>query len=281
MYYLAAGGRIAPGASAGNLTADSVSLSHGTLEIALNGSTPGAGYDQLTSSGPVLLGGTLELSADFLPDPGTSFVILNNTGIDSVAGSFAELPEGTTFTAEESLFDITYAGGDGNDVVTLQQALLPTLIIVPGLPGRSGPLVDTGQPGVCVAGDFEHIADHLDELTQRFEQPGDVVVDTQALPPPQTISLIPVQDSRPRTPRAEFRSSQESAVITAWPGHPRRVVVREIAGGSRHHEIPDVGPTVGEQGFRILDPDGLAGGHRNSQVDCARGVADHGDGSQF
>lgn len=110
-------GTIRPGASPGNLSASSVLLPLGALEMELNGLVPGAEYDQLTSSGSVTLGGTLQVSLGFTPAVGSSFTILNKTGAGAITGTFNGLAEGATFSAGGLPFQITYTGGDGNDVV--------------------------------------------------------------------------------------------------------------------------------------------------------------------
>ena len=116
-------GQVSPGASPGNLTAGgSVLLSSGALSIELNGLTPGTGYDRLTTGGTVTLGGTLNLSLGFTPAPGDTFTILNKTGAGPISGTFAGLAEGATFAAGGLLFQITYAGGNGNNVVLTRAA---------------------------------------------------------------------------------------------------------------------------------------------------------------
>ena len=48
---------------------------------------------------------------------GNTFTILTNDGLDPIRGEFAGLPEGTFFFRGKLKFQITYKGGDGNDVV--------------------------------------------------------------------------------------------------------------------------------------------------------------------
>jgi len=130
--FVADTGQLAPGLSPGRLTTSNLTFyPTSTYRVELNGSTPGTGYDQLKVNGDVDLGGgVLEVTLEFNPVGGESFTIIDNDGSDAVAGSFDGLPEGVSFMADGSLFDITYAGGDGNDVViTLLQALQPTLTI--------------------------------------------------------------------------------------------------------------------------------------------------------
>ncbi len=61
------------------------------------------------------------LGAGYTPTPGDSFTIINNEGANSVAGTFTNLPEGgllaVTSGPNTYFFQVSYVGGDGNDVV--------------------------------------------------------------------------------------------------------------------------------------------------------------------
>jgi autotransporter-associated beta strand protein len=96
----------------------------GTLSVELNGTAPGSQYDVLSVHGTVSLGGTLNVAVGFAPPAGTQFMIINNDSVDPVIGAFAGLPEGAMVFAGTQAFRITYAGGDGNDVVLT--AIVPT-----------------------------------------------------------------------------------------------------------------------------------------------------------
>jgi autotransporter-associated beta strand protein len=124
-----AGASIAPGASPGILTLNgNATFSGGTLALEVFGVGASAdklmvnGTVSLTSSSPI----TIDLGAFDPADFVDSFVIVDNDGsdpVDTTAGLFTfnsiPLSEGTTFTAGVQLFQITYAGGTGNDVVLL------------------------------------------------------------------------------------------------------------------------------------------------------------------
>ncbi|MGI8639410.1 MAG: FG-GAP-like repeat-containing protein [Pyrinomonadaceae bacterium] len=102
----------------GNLSLNPTSF----VFIKIGGTMPGSsGYDQIKVNGTVNLNGALlELVPleDFRPAIGNSLTIINNDGTDAVVGTFADLPEGATFSSSFGLaFRITYRGGDGNDVV--------------------------------------------------------------------------------------------------------------------------------------------------------------------
>src|SRR5262249_1450636 len=114
-----AGGTLNPGDSPGILNTGNVPWFSGSASTAeLNGTTPGVGYDQVNAVGTVRLGGAaLNVTLGFTPQVGDSFTLINNDGTDPVNGTFAGLAEGATFMVGTVTFQITYAGGTGNDVV--------------------------------------------------------------------------------------------------------------------------------------------------------------------
>ena len=48
---------------------------------------------------------------------GETFLIIDNDGSDPIQGTFNGLAEGTIFLADNHLFQISYQGGTGNDLV--------------------------------------------------------------------------------------------------------------------------------------------------------------------
>ena len=92
---------------------------------------PAAAFDIGFGSGalleaPIQVGGDVHLdgatlsatfAAGFVPVPGDSYRIIDNSSADPVDGTFNGLPEGSTVTIGGSMFRLSYAGGDGNDVV--------------------------------------------------------------------------------------------------------------------------------------------------------------------
>lgn len=83
-------------------------------------------YGQLNSSGALSIAGvTLSLSWFFTSSSGNTFTIINKTGAGAVTGTFAGLAEGATFTSNGRMYQITYVGGDGNDVVLADVTPLP------------------------------------------------------------------------------------------------------------------------------------------------------------
>jgi hypothetical protein len=121
------GGQFQPGYSFGvgqmtvlsNFTANSSS----TLSFRLAGTSPGTDYDQLlftsTNGAAVSLGNAqLQLQPSGTPIPGSTFTIIDMAGTQNkVTGTFAGWPEGSQQFVGNAFYRITYAGGDGNDVV--------------------------------------------------------------------------------------------------------------------------------------------------------------------
>ncbi len=102
----------------------------GTYVCKISGNTPGAnGHDQLNVTGTVMLDGSrlilLPLN-NFRPAIGDRLVIIKNDGIDPIQGTFQNLPEGARFAGPLNMsFQITYHGGDGNDVAVTRVGRAP------------------------------------------------------------------------------------------------------------------------------------------------------------
>ncbi len=60
--------------------------------------------------------------------PNASFLIMDNTGTSPVNGIFKDLPELARLTAGNYSYLITYKGGDGNDVVLMEETAVPVII---------------------------------------------------------------------------------------------------------------------------------------------------------
>ena len=75
-------------------------------------------------------GVTIESGAQFNFTPvankrltaGTVFTAIRNTSANPISGTFANLPNGSTFTVGRNNYQVSYSGGDGNDL---------TLTVVP------------------------------------------------------------------------------------------------------------------------------------------------------
>jgi fibronectin-binding autotransporter adhesin len=189
-----AGGTVAPGASAGTLSAGQVAFAAGaTFAVEIGGAAAGQ-FDQLEVDGRIELGGaTLDVAFinGFAPGSGDSFTIIDNDVAFAVVGTFAGLAEGAVFDVAGTSFAVTYAGGDGNDVVL-------TALNNPPLPALGDVLWrhDNGTVATAVAelvavsanfaivgtGDFDRDGDsdilwrHIDGLTVTWElQDGELV----------------------------------------------------------------------------------------------------------
>ncbi|WP_442506611.1 Calx-beta domain-containing protein [Novipirellula sp. SH528] len=86
----------------------------------------GSDFDLLIdgTSDRLAVTGTVNLAADLLvslgttaPGVGDQFVIISNDGTDPVTGTFTGLPQDSQFEVDTTTFQISYTGGDGNDVV--------------------------------------------------------------------------------------------------------------------------------------------------------------------
>lgn len=115
------GAILRPGNNAPGILSASGSVSFsskGIFTVDLNGVTLGSGYSQLTVSSTLdLTGADLVVNTNFTPAIGSQFIIINETGEGFATGTFNGLPEGATVTSGNTTYQITYRGGDGNDVV--------------------------------------------------------------------------------------------------------------------------------------------------------------------
>jgi hypothetical protein len=76
----------------------------------------------VSTSGTAAFAGNLVVTSTVVPSVGTAFDIFTNQGGAAVSGTFANLPEGGTFTVKVGsttmTFHITYKGGKkGHDIV--------------------------------------------------------------------------------------------------------------------------------------------------------------------
>ena len=113
---IASGGVIAPGHSPGTIATLNIEwVEGGTYEFEIGKDAA----DKIVAVGTVTLGnGTLtpKIYDGAKPTAGTKYVIIDNDGSDAVVGTFKNLPEGATFTADGYIYQVSYVGGDGNDV---------------------------------------------------------------------------------------------------------------------------------------------------------------------
>lgn len=123
------GGTVSPGNGQGTLThAGNLTLGPGST-LALDFASA-AGADQLVVNGSIALTGPVQLVlAPVFHGPTATFTVLANDGADAItttpsalfAATNELLQEGETFSAAGRTWQISYTGGDGNDVtLTLQ-----------------------------------------------------------------------------------------------------------------------------------------------------------------
>jgi autotransporter-associated beta strand protein len=121
-------GTLSPGKAGTTSTLSTGNLDLGgtaKLLVQLDGGTAGTGYDVVHVVGTVTLSGILQVSRGFSPAVGDHFIIIDNDGADPVSGTFAGIPNGGAYTADNLTMDVSYDGGDGNDVVLTITAVGP------------------------------------------------------------------------------------------------------------------------------------------------------------
>ncbi|TAL15282.1 hypothetical protein EPN95_00110 [Patescibacteria group bacterium] len=124
------GGTVSPGNSPGTLTTlQTLSLNPGAIyqaellnassydQLAVGAQYTGSGHAVTLGSGTNLPTLNLVLYSGYSIKKGDSFKIIDNKSATTVSGTFAGLAEGTQFVVSGITFNITYVGGDGNDVV--------------------------------------------------------------------------------------------------------------------------------------------------------------------
>jgi fibronectin-binding autotransporter adhesin len=114
---------VSPGLSSGLtgvLQANNVSLSSSfTADLAGNTAGEGAGqHDQLQVHGTVQVGGNLavNVASGYTPPLNQEYVLIDNDGADAISGTFTGLSEGSLLVVGTYVFEVSYQGGDGNDV---------------------------------------------------------------------------------------------------------------------------------------------------------------------
>ncbi len=168
------GGTVAPGgitpatrfgilSFGGNL----LPVAQSTFSFEIGGTTPGTGHDQIfigSFGSNVDLNSAalvIELANNFSPTPGQTFRLINKSTVGPTLRNFAGKPEGSSFQTAGFNWTITYAGGDGNDVIlTAGTPLAPAAplafsgapVIQPanGVDGARITTAVTGPPGALV-----------------------------------------------------------------------------------------------------------------------------------
>jgi autotransporter-associated beta strand protein len=122
-----AGAVLAPGkfraGKTGTLTIQSTLTfnSDATYEAGLN--TNDAIADQVVANGVIISGAQFSLvdRGSFALTQGTVFTVIDNRSGTPIAGAFANLADGSTFTKHGNTFQVSYEGGDGNDLTLTVQ----------------------------------------------------------------------------------------------------------------------------------------------------------------
>lgn len=133
---------VKPTKSGVDATVSTLSLP-GELSVDIAGPAADVQYARLNVSGSVnLVGASLAVNLGYTPAPGQQFTIIENDGNpDPVLGTFTGKPEGSTFTVGAQSLQISYAGGDGNDVVLIALPTAPTPTVSATLDGAGNLLI--------------------------------------------------------------------------------------------------------------------------------------------
>ena len=89
------------------------------------GLTPHPKADQVSANGVTIQSAAklaLRTKGTQTVASGTTFTVISNTATTPISGTFANLADGSTFIAGNNTFQVSYEGGDGNDL---------TLTVVP------------------------------------------------------------------------------------------------------------------------------------------------------
>lgn len=125
------GGRISPGNSntgIGALTTGNLDISSGIFEANIDGATTDL-HDQIIVNGTVSLSNAiLQTIGGFTPQLGDEIILIANDGTDAVNNTFLDRPEGSAVIIGFFAGNITYMGGDGNDVSIIADFTDPTAI---------------------------------------------------------------------------------------------------------------------------------------------------------
>jgi hypothetical protein len=109
------GGTLRVNVAASALRAASLSVAAGAGMVAQLGATTAG---RIEVSGPVSIDGALfDIVASSSNGPLRTFTVIDNRSGGPIVGNFADLAEGAEIDSPGGVFQISYQGGDGNDVV--------------------------------------------------------------------------------------------------------------------------------------------------------------------
>jgi hypothetical protein len=142
---------------------------------------------------------------------GTTFTNIDNDGADAVIGTFNGLPEGATVHSLNGLTQISYVGGDGNDVTLT--TFRPVQVLEAGILGGNG-------NGMVDANECNHLnlvltnisTSTLSNISVRLSSPTPGVMITQ---PRSTYPAIPGNGTRTNT--TPFQISTLPAFVCGTP----------------------------------------------------------------
>ncbi len=115
---------LAPGASPGILNSGNLILgAESAYEVEYDETALGIKHDQINVTGTVTIENDvlLDLNGDFSSNAANELIIIQNDGSDPVVGTFQGLAEGAIIN-DDFVGTISYVGGDGNDVVLLNNS---------------------------------------------------------------------------------------------------------------------------------------------------------------
>ena len=254
------------------------------LNIELYGATVGTQYDRLVVNGTVSLDGALDVTLGYSAGVGTAFLVFDNDGTDPIVGSFAGLPEASTFSAGGQRLRISYVGGTGNDVT---QTVVPADVTPPTITSWASAAAHArgvGEAALTIPDDGTFVEPRLSgvsTLLARFSEAID----------PATVAVGGVGvwgldvNGQPvnlagTTVSAAVRADGTTAALTFTPALPdyarylvRLTGVRDLAGnplagdndrlltallgdatGDRRTNSTDVGAVISLRGVDPIDP---------------------------
>ena len=82
-----------------------------------------ATVDKVVANGVTISGARYSLvaSGHSAIAPGTAFTVIDNTAATPIAGTFSNLADGSTLVVGGNTFQVSYEGGDGNDLTLTVQ----------------------------------------------------------------------------------------------------------------------------------------------------------------
>src|SRR5262249_51153021 len=117
----------------------------------LQGVTPAADFDALFVNGVVSLSNaTLRVALGYNAVVQSEYQIISNDGSDGVLGTFGGLPERSVLNTTNGAYQVSYAGGDGNDVVLTLVTAPPSITAFSAATNGVTCLDCAGQPGSLV-----------------------------------------------------------------------------------------------------------------------------------